>query len=69
MLGQRLEQEQRDKEEKIELKEVYHDLTCTPLVTTPKIRRLFQKFAYLLSLKSSFSSRVHTVFKKLYKHI
>lgn len=54
-----------NKEEKLNLKEVYKDLTDNSLIRTPRINKILRTFANLLGIKPSFSSRVHTEFKKL----
>lgn len=54
-------------ESKINLDEVYKDLTDNSLIRTSKVNKLFSTFANLLGTKVSFLPRVHSAFKKLIK--
>lgn len=54
-----------DTEEKLDLKEVYNDLTSHSPIRTPRVIKVLSTFAKLLGLKPSFASRTHTEFKKL----
>ena len=56
-----------DPEEKVNLEDVYNDLSHLPIIPSSKTRKEFKLFAKLLATKASFSSYVHKTFSKLLK--